>query len=193
METLNDNTKTGQDFDKTLAEGSKEELDSLKVWLFKENIRLESEWTELKHREEKFFLEKQQFQSEMTEVNRRLVIERKRLKQDEDFFEKKMDILKNGFAQLDEERRKFEREKISFEARKDARESLSRHEKSQDIEDLLFQGVKSQLALKKRYKDLLKMFHPDNIAGDHEMVVVINKTYERLKREYENGNKQAWG
>lgn len=193
MEILNDNIEMGQDFEQTIAEGSKEELDSLKVWLFKENIRLESERIELKHREEKFFSEKRQFQSEMTEENRRLVIEKKRLKQDEDFFEKKMDILKNGFAQLDEERRKFEREKISFEARKDAGAGLSRYENGRAIEDLLFQGVKSQLALKKRYKDLLKMFHPDNIAGDHEMVVVINKTYERLKREYENGNKQAFG
>ena len=34
--------------------------------------------------------EKQQFQSEMTEVNRKLVVERKRLKQDEMFFDKKI-------------------------------------------------------------------------------------------------------
>lgn len=192
MEIFNEDTKTGQDFEKVLVEGSKEELDSLKVWLFKENIRLESERMELKRREEKFWAEKKQFQNEMEDVNRRLVVERNRLKQDETFFYKKMDILKNGFQQLDEERRKFEKEKIGFEARKDARESLSRQEMSQDIADLLFQGVKNQLALKKRYKDLLKMFHPDNIAGDHEMVVVINKTYERLKREYESGM-QAWG
>ena len=55
---------------------------------------------------------------------------------------------------------------------------------------MLFQGVKSQLALKKRYKDLIKMFHPDNIAGDHEMVLTVNAVYEKLKREYEYG-KQA--
>ena len=192
MEIFFENTKMGQDFEKTLTEGAKEELNDLKTWLFKENIRLESERTELKYREKKFSEEKKQFQNEMAEVNRRLVVERNRLKQDEDFFDKKMDILKNGFLQLEEERRKFEKEKLSYEARQDARDSLSRHGRSQDIADLLFQGVKSQMALKKRYKDLLKMFHPDNISGDHEMVVVINKAYERLTREYESG-KQAMG
>lgn len=182
--------KTGQAFEKTLVEGSKEELDELKAWLFKENIRLETEKDEMLRMEEKFIKERQKFQSEMDEVNRRLVIERKRLKQDELFFEKKMDILKNGFAQLDAERKKFEKEKTAFEARRDLHESYQRQEKNQDMAELLFQGVKSQLALKKRYKDLIKMFHPDNIAGDHDMVLTVNAVYEKLKREYDYG-KQA--
>ncbi len=185
-----ENSKIGQDFEKTLVEGSKEELDELKAWLFKENIRLEMERNEMMRMEEKFIKERQQFQSEMDEINRRLVIERKRLKQDELFFEKKMDILKNGFAQLDAERKKFDKERTSFEARRDLHESYQRQEKNQDMAEMLFQGVRSQLALKKRYKDLIKMFHPDNIAGDHEMVLTINAVYEKLKREYEYG-KQA--
>ncbi|MBQ8040433.1 MAG: hypothetical protein IJ274_11290, partial [Lachnospiraceae bacterium] len=163
------------------------ELDELKAWLFKENIRLQMEKSEMMRMEEKFIKERQQFQTEMDEVNRRLVIERKRLKQDELFFEKKMDILKNGFAQLDAERRKFDKEKTEFEAKKDLHESYQRREKNQDMAEMLFQGVKSQLALKKRYKDLIKMFHPDNIAGDHEMVLTVNTVYEKLKREYEYG------
>ena len=192
MESLNGNIKTGQDFEKFLTEGTEEELDGLKAWLFQENIRIQSEQTELKSREEKFFAEKKQFQSEMADVNRRLRAERKRLKQDEAFFDKKMDILKNGFLQLEEDRRRFEREKISFEARREERNLKSHREMNQDMGEMLFQGVNSLLALKKRYKDLLKMFHPDNIAGDHEMVVVINRAYEKLKKEYEIG-KQAWG
>ena len=123
----------------------------------------------------------------MDQVNRRLVMERKRLKQDELFFDKKMEILKNGFIQLDEERRGFEREKISFEARRSMHESYHRQEKNQDIAELLFQGVKSQLALKKMYRDLIKIFNPDNIAGDHDMVLTINAVYEKLKRDYDIG------
>ena len=184
-----DETKTGQDFEKTLVEGTEEELNALKSWLFKENIRLEMERNELKRLEEKFFKEKKQFQSEMDEVNRRLVIERKRLKQDEQFFDKKMDILKNGFMQLDAERRKFEAEKASFDKEKKAHSSFKRQEMNTDMAQMLFQGVRSQLALKKRYKDLIKMFHPDNIAGDHEMVLMINSVYEELKRDYETGRR----
>ncbi len=190
MGIFDENQKTGQDFEKVLVEGSLEELNELKAWLFKENIRIETEKSELKRHKEKFLKEKQQFQKEMDEVNRKLVVERKRLKQDEMFFDKKMDILKNGFAQLDAERKQFEKEKVSFDAKKDVHESYMRQEKNMDTARLLFQGVKSHLALKKRYRDLVKMFHPDNIAGDSEMVLLINSVYEELKKEYELG-KQA--
>lgn len=182
-----DETRTGQTFEKILVDGSADELSALKAWLFKENIRLETERNELKRMEEKYIKERKQFQSEMDEINRRLVTERKRLKQDEMFFDKKMDILKNGFIQLDEERRKFEREKIAFEAKRDLHQSYHRQEKNQDIAELLFQGVRSPLALKKRYRDLIKIFHPDNIAGDHDMILTINAVYEKLKKDYDIG------
>ena len=47
----------------------------------------------------------------------------------------------------------------------------------------LFAGVTNPLALKKRYRDLLKIFHPDNLCGDTNMVTIINKQYEKLKNE----------
>ena len=178
-----------QDFEKVLVDGSKEELGELKAWLFKENIRLELERSELNRMKDKLLKERQQFQTEMTEVNHRLVIERKRLKQDEAFFDKKMEILKNGFSQLEADRKKMERERLQFEAERSAHSSAIRQDKNTALAEMLFQGVNSQLALKKRYKDLIKMFHPDNIAGDHEMVLVINRIYEELKRDYEMGKR----
>ena len=178
-----------QDFEKVLVDGSKEELGELKAWLFKENIRLELERSELNRMKDKLLKERQQFQTEMTEVNHRLVIERKRLKQDEAFFDKKMEILKNGCSQLEADRKKMERERLQFEAERSAHSSAIRQDKNTALAEMLFQGVNSQLALKKRYKDLIKMFHPDNIAGDHEMVLVINRIYEELKRDYEMGKR----
>ena len=178
-----------QDFEKVLVDGSKEELGELKAWLFKENIRLELERSELNRMKDKLLKERQQFQTEMTEVNHRLVIERKRLKQDDAFFDKKIEILKNGFSQLEADRKKMERERLQFEAERSAHSSAIRQDKNTALAEMLFQGVNSQLALKKRYKDLIKMFHPDNIAGDHEMVLVINRIYEELKRDYEMGKR----
>lgn len=55
---------------------------------------------------------------------------------------------------------------------------------------IFFHGVRNPLSLKKRYKDLIKIFHPDNIAGDKEIIQRINKEYEMLKGNYE-GFKQA--
>lgn len=178
-----------QEFEKTLIDGDKEELNELKAWLFKENIRIQMERNELKRMEDKLIRERKQFQSEMEEVNHRLVVERKRLKQDELFFDKKMEILKSGFAQLDIERKKVERDRLILEADKNAHVSYTKQEKGMDMAEMLFQGVNSPLALKKRYKDLIKMFHPDNIAGDHEMVLMVNKIYEELKRDYEMGKR----
>lgn len=178
-----------QEFEAKLVSGEQDELDELKAWLFEENIRLEVERKELKHLEDKFLSEKTSFQKERDEVNRRLVVEKQRLKQDELFFEKKMEILKNGFAQLEAERRKLEHQKIELEAERNAHQSTVRQDRGMEIAEMLFQGVNSHLALKKRYRDLIKMFHPDNIAGDHEMVLVINRIYEELKQDYEMGKR----
>lgn len=178
-----------QEFEAKLVSGEQDELDELKAWLFEENIRLEVERKELKHLEDKFLSEKTSFQKERDEVNRRLVVEKQCLKQDELFFEKKMEILKNGFAQLEAERRKLEHQKIELEAERNAHQSTVRQDRGMEIAEMLFQGVNSHLALKKRYRDLIKMFHPDNIAGDHEMVLVINRIYEELKQDYEMGKR----
>ena len=175
------------DFEKILVTGDTEELNELKGWLFRENIRLEMERSELLHTQEKFIEERTRFRDEMLEVNRKLVVERKRLKQDEQFFDKKMEILKNGFVQLDAERKAFEKEKLQFHSEQKVHERDLHRERNDQMAEMLFQGVNSQLALKKRYRDLLKMFHPDNVAGDAEMVLVINRIYEELKRSYEFG------
>ena len=50
---------------------------------------------------------------------------------------------------------------------------------------MFFRGVRNPLTLKKRYKDLIKIFHPDNMAGDKDIIQRINLEYERLKRDLE--------
>ena len=49
----------------------------------------------------------------------------------------------------------MERDKLMLEAEKNAHISYTRQEKNFDVAEMLFQGVNSQLALKKRYKDLI--------------------------------------
>lgn len=178
-----------QNFEKILTDGTENELNELKVWLFKENVRLKMEQSELKFAQDKLQKEQEQFKKERTEIEQHLDSGRKRLRKEEVFFGKKLDILKNGFAQLDLDRKRLERERIQFEAEKSIHAGYARQEKSMELAEMLFQGVNSQLALKKRYKDLVKMFHPDNAAGDHEMVLIINRIYDELKRDYEMGKR----
>ncbi|MDE5932005.1 MAG: hypothetical protein K2H40_05915 [Lachnospiraceae bacterium] len=172
--------------EETLEEAvSEEELNKLKSWLFKENVRIISAAKELEQMQEQFQEEKEQFQEEMKALNRKMAAERQRLKDDNLFFEKKMEILKGGFTELDMDRRRLEKEWARLEAQK---EVLQRpvYNSGRDVSDL-FRGVKNPLALKKRYKDLIKIFHPDNVAGDKDMIQRINKEYENLKHEYDIG------
>lgn len=161
---------------RSLDEATEKELQALKIWLFSENIRVQAEQKKLLEMENRLLKERMQFQEEMKLLNQKVTAARQRLKQDEQFFEKKMEILKDGFSSLDADRKAFEREKALFQ--KSARDmDMPAEEKN-----VFFAGVKNQLALKKRYKDLLKIYHPDNLAGDKEMMQHISREYEALKR-----------
>lgn len=165
-----------------LAAESDEALKELKTFLFKENIRLKNEQKELADYKERLLRERAQFRTEMDMLQHKAVLEQKRIKDDNKFFEKKMDILKEGYRQLDEDKRKLEREKERFKLEKELWEGESRVSGMGDVASALFRGVTNPLALRKRYKDLLKIFHPDNLCGDAELVQMINREYERRKR-----------
>lgn len=164
---------------------SEEELNKLKSWLFKENVRIISAAKELEQMQEQFREEKEQFQEEMKALNRKMAAERQRLKDDSLFFEKKMEILKGGFTELDMDRRRLEKEWARLEAEKEVMQRPV-YSGVGEVSDL-FRGVKNPLALKKRYKDLIKIFHPDNVAGDKEMIQKINIEYENLKHDFNIG------
>ena len=182
-DTVDDNTE--KSMEEKLENASKEELNELKSWLFRENVRLITAAKELEEMQERFAQEKEQFQDEVKAINRKISVERDRLKEDSLFFEKKMDILKNGFAQLDMDRRRLEKERARIEAQREVMEQPA-YGMSRDV-SAFFRGVKNPLALKKRYKDLIKIFHPDNVAGDKEIIQMINIEYENLKRDYDIG------
>ena len=64
-------------------------LKEAKLWLFRENIRLENEKKELAASQEKFLKERVRFQRELEDLNRRTVMERKRLKEESLFIDRK--------------------------------------------------------------------------------------------------------
>lgn len=163
------------------------DIDEWKMWLFKENIRLASKEKDLNEMKEQFDREKEQFLSEMKEWSKQIKFEKTRLAQENSFFDKKFKLLEHGFKQLAADKEKFTAEKRAFEYRQkfyttqenDSQESAS--SAVAPFETIYFKGVRNQMALKKRYKDLMKIFHPDNVCGDKETVEKINKEYEALK------------
>ena len=99
-----------------------------------------------------------------------------------DLFEQKWNILERETRQLAIDKDKFEREKLIYKDKvyREARRSMSNAENVK----IFFKGVEDTTSLKKRYKALLKIYHPDNMHGDKELLQAINTEYERLSRFY---------
>ena len=76
------------DWEEIIKAGSVEELKEAKLWLFRENIRLQNEQQELAQAQDKFLKERVKLRNELDELNRKTVMERKRLRQESLFFDK---------------------------------------------------------------------------------------------------------
>lgn len=153
-----------------------------------EEARLSERERRLLEEEEKFLAEKEQLeeeksrmQKELQSLDRKILERRKKLKDDEIFFDQKMEILKGGFAQLENDRKEVEMERMRLEAERKA--MGGGYLTDETSVRLFFRGVSNMLTLRKRYKDLIKIFHPDNLCGDTELLQRINETYEILLEE----------
>lgn len=163
---------------------SEDELRGMKLWLFQESIRLQNERSELQGMQDKLIQERVRFRDEMDSLNRRIVMEQKRLREENLFFDKKLAILQDGFRKLEEDRQRLEQEKRRLEqSRRSQREGAELLGQGETVANILFRSTSNPLALRKRYRDLLKIFHPDNYGGDGELMQYINREFQRRKEE----------
>lgn len=124
---------------------------------------------------------KQALRKEKREIER----ERRKLEREQQLFEMKWKI-------LEEELRKVADEKLQVEKQRKFYQYVTEHEERATNEtsgrivrgDLFFVGVEDKQALKKRYKDLLKIYHPDNVSGDVGTIQEINREYDKLQEKY---------
>lgn len=167
---------------------SEEELKELKQFLFHESVRLaqekrnlEDEKARLVQLQDDFMKDRVKLRDELDELNMRTHNERKKLKEENLFFDKKMEILKEGFRSLESDRKKFEEEKNAF-LRQKKNQPVSDVSDLSKVAEYLFGNIgNNPLGLRKRYKDLMRIFHPDNLFGDSELCQAINKEYQRRK------------
>lgn len=161
-----------------------DELNKLKLWLFKENIRIQALKDELSDDKKAFEREVRDKRLKIKEEIRIIEFKKKQCANQEKLIDEKWRILKKGFEDLDADRQALKRYERQIE-------EMSRRKKSyqnsidNEAVSIFFKGVTDTLSLKKRYKDLLKIFHPDNIAGDKDTVLSINKEYDALKKRYD--------
>ena len=162
--------------------GTEDELKELRLWLFKESVRLENQESSLSERYARLEEDEMAFKDRMDKLERKLENANKKLANEKALFEQRLSILNNGFDQLNSDKKKLEAEFIRLE-----REKAYQRENEYDALDILFRGANNPLTLKKHYKDLMKMFHPDNVSGDQDMVQLINEEYAALCRQYNIG------
>ncbi|MCR5337366.1 MAG: hypothetical protein K6E75_02290 [Lachnospiraceae bacterium] len=182
---------------------------AVREWLYKENLRLEGlreevaragrlmqkqaallkeEEKRLQTEREAFEKEKEEFKKEMKGWNEQIRQSKQKLAEEQGLFDKKYKVLEMGFAKLNSDKKELEAQKRAFEFRKqflsDAETfaSLDSGKGIQSSEFIFFKGATHPLAVKKRYKELIKIYHPDNMDGDKMILQRINQEYDRLRR-----------
>ena len=174
---------------------SPEELEELKVQLFRENVRIKTDKADLEELRETVYKEKReleesrialekgrkQFEAEADAINKSVEETRKKLEEEIDFINRRQKVLDDGLKQLDIEKEKLEHEKEEFQKLKIKRnEAIRRAPVLEYRQGIFFKGITTEKGLKKRYKDLIKVFHPDNTTGDTYTLQNINREYETL-------------
>jgi hypothetical protein len=138
-------------------------------------------------------VERRSLERERREFTRRVENEVNRLEQQQQLLDTKLKILEEEFAKLADEKEKVKKQrafyrKVSDFTSRTAAGSAGADTKASRSEvvrgDKFFSGVNSKQSIKKRYKDLIKIYHPDNQAGDSDTVQEINSEYNKLCARY---------
>ena len=114
----------------------------------------------------------------LLEINKKL----KELEFRENLFKLKWKVLEEETRKLADERQKFDAWRVSEEERLEKIKSETEDSGDREFNtSIFFVGIHyDEDSLKKRYKELLKIYHPDNPDGDTNTVLEINREYDRL-------------
>lgn len=162
-----------------LQEELAKEQEEFDAWRTQETERLEQKHQKLRKQKRQMEQERKELDLEKLNFQRLQEIEEARNKKEEQLLEMKRQILEGELYKLAEEKRQFEQKKNFYDRVNSFQEDT--HVSTPLIQaSVFFVGVNSAHTLKKRYKDLLKIYHPDNKCGDTDTIQQINREYQRL-------------
>jgi hypothetical protein len=151
---------------------TEENNDDFRKWAFHETVKIERDKQELKEEKSKFEQEKKAFYDEKISYESRQKIEKARFENESHIFDMKLKILEEELRKMAAEREELRKEREYTEAK--------RSEVKNTGDYVFFAGVYTEEGLKKRYKNLMKIYHPDNLDGDEATLIAIQEEYERL-------------
>lgn len=160
--------------------------EDFRQWYFQETVELERKKEDLEQERKEFREEKSSFEREKRDFRVRQEMADHRATQKERLLEMKQQILEEELRKLAEDKKKLEQEKTYYQHReqKDEWSKKERVDITYPDAGMFFKGVGNVLALKKRYKELSKIYHPDNMDGDTEAIQEINREYHQLKEKF---------
>lgn len=185
------------DFDEELMKAeAPDDLKKMKIWMFQEQVRIQAKRDELQELSRELQDLKRTLERERNAIELREKNVKKRFEDNESLIEKKKKIIEDAYQQLALDRKALECERLNFEHEKSKyrRQKMSGAKAAHQQSDAgaydgtcFFRGVDSELALRKRYKELLKIFHPDNKCGDTKTLLLIQTEYESIRSRYCEG------
>ncbi len=159
---------------------TEDELLEMRLYIYKESQRLQQEQNAIDKKVAEIENEVNNFRHNIQMERSMLEHDKQKLKDEQALFDQQIEILKEGFDKLNSDKKQIEREWKKLE-----QEKGYMREDEYSRAEFFFHGVNSLLALKKRYRDLMKIYHPDNLCGDHEMCDLINEEYNILQRQFD--------
>ncbi len=154
-------------------------------WCFNETVEIARNKQALEEERREVAELRRQLEKEQEEFQRRVEWEEQRMKREKELFEMKLRILEEELQKFANDKQKFEQQKAFFD-RVNEYESKSAVQQTNVVRgEMFFIGVENKSSLKKRYKDLIKIYHPDNAAGDTLTIQEINDEYQKLSMALE--------
>ncbi len=129
-----------------------------------------------------FEQQKREFERERNAFMRHVENQNKHFEQQKHLFETKFRILEEEMMKVAEEKAEIEKKKAFYDMVDEFHMKNQKELPDYQLGEIFFRGVESKQSLKKRYKALVKIYHPDNIGGDDSLVTEINKEYDHLKQ-----------
>lgn len=162
-----------------------EDGNKFEQWCFKQTVEIEHKKKKLADEQLKIEDERQALERDKRDFLYRKDMDQSRLRQEQHLFDMKWKILEDELQKLAVEKQQVQKQK-EFYSRVHDYEDTSRRSTYTTTNvvkgEMFFIGVMNEYSLKKRYKDLIKIYHPDNLAGDTGTIQEINREYDKLKK-----------
>lgn len=168
----------------TVVPETQDEITAFQQWFFKKTIEMEHDKRKLEDDKRRLEMQREKLERDRKDFCRQKEADAKFRAQEEYVLQMKQQVLEEELRKLADEKQQMERKREFYDrVRQFQQKQEPAPQKKRPVVkgELFFIGVQSEIALKKRYKDLVRIYHPDNMCGDTETLQEINREYDRLR------------